>query len=85
MLCTGFERKKCPTQVHFLSTRSPAGGAVWGGYGPFRRWGLAGRSTPLGVGLGYWALKVISFFSFSALLSASYVNEKKKKKKKEKK
>jgi hypothetical protein len=38
----------CPPQVHVLNVWPPADGAILGGDGHFRMWGLAGGNRPLG-------------------------------------
>ena len=44
-----------------LNTQSPVGGAVWGGYGIFKRCSLAGGSKSLEVGLSHLLSPFSSF------------------------
>jgi hypothetical protein len=56
---------KCLPQVHVSNLGSPAGGAILGGCGNFRRWGLAGGSRLVGV--GHWGCLIPGpFLSCSA-------------------
>lgn len=60
--------RNVPPGIWCLNTWPPGGGAVWGGYGNFRKWSLVGGSTCLCVGI-----ECSQPHPTSSSLSASYV------------
>lgn len=48
----GVLSEKCSTKAHVLNIWSSLDDAVWGAYGPFRDWSLAGESVTPGLGFG---------------------------------
>lgn len=47
----GEVNEKCRPWNHAFDTRAPVGGAVWDGYGTYRRWRPTGGSESLGEGI----------------------------------
>lgn len=48
--------ENCPPWPRVFEHLVPTGGTIWGGYGTFKRWSLAGEVTSLGVNSVYSSL-----------------------------